>query len=191
MRATTIALVALASVYVFAQDDQPAPVKALGFAEGQVLPDREPDFDAGALLVFDTAGAAGLDRVFVTGTRRTGVCKAVGQKNISNPNGDHYGLRHEAEADELAERVAVKLGRDHTEKMDFTSGGYAERNPDRWPVFARNGNATYVYWWRDADADPFHAVIVDVDYGTVSVGFEFKCFLAASADQDAAEAAEF
>ena len=189
--AIVAALFVLAEAQTFAQDDATAPAKALGFTEGQMLPDREPALDGGALLVFDSPGAAGLDRVLVTGTRAAGVCKVAGLKNISNPQGDNFGLHHEAEADELAERVAVKLGRGHTRKMDVKFGGYAERNPDRWPVFARNGNATDTYYWADADAEPFHGVVVDVEYGTVSVTFEFKCFLAAKAEQDAAEAVEF
>ena len=147
-----------------------------GFAQGDVVPESERRIeDAGE--VWRTAiylNRSGFDVVRVVYTENQGVCKVVGRVVVASPNTDSYGLRHKAAADDVADRVAAKLGRPHSEKFEFVTGRFAERNPEHWPVAKRQENATYLFAWEDANAAPFSIVVVSVEYGYVEAQFAYK-----------------
>lgn len=192
MKTRTITMLfALAlAAHVLGED---AKMTVFGFAEGDVVPksDRRADDVGEVLRTAIYLDRAGFDSVLVLYTENQGTCKVVGIVDVDSPGADSYGLRHKAAADGVADRVAAKLGRPHSEKHEFVTGGFAERNPEHWPIHKRQDNATYTFWWEDADATPFSSVIVSADYGYVRASFEYKNFVECLAVRDAADAAEF
>ena len=191
MNARTITL--LLAVALAAQiHGEDAKMTVFGFAEGDAVPEderRAEDADD-VLRIAAYPGRAGFDAVHVVYTENQGVCKVAGIVDVDSPGADSYGVRHKAAADDVAGKVAAKLGRSHNKQNEVLVGGFAKRNPEHWPIHKRQDNATYSFSW-DSNVEPFSYVRVGAEYGYVRADFEYKNFAECLAERDAAEAAEF
>ena len=176
----TLALLVFGTAPAWGEDSAATPT-ALGYSEGQALPPDSELFEEGTIRIYEVEARAGMSNIFVLGTKQQGVCKVIGWMDVLNPRGDIYGIRHKSTVDELAERVAVKLGRAHTEKTDWNAG-----DPDEWwPMVLWKGNTMYAYIWKEGDASPFRTVLAEARHGGARVIFEFLNFVGCLAEQTA------
>lgn len=187
-KAIAAVAVALMATCLWAQDK---PLSVFGYTEGQALPDREPDVDVSGHLTYLMPGKAGFDVVKILGTHKTGICKVIGHKDVPNPRDDSFGLRHKAQATILVERVTAKLGAEPSGKFDIVVTGFAERNPDLWPISMSRGDIQWFVYWEEDAAKGYSAVAVELSLGNAKASFEFNCHEDAVEERKANEAAEF
>ena len=192
---TTIAILALmlANQLLGAEGASVEVPVALGFAQGDIIPeaDRDAEDARDAVRVATYPGKAGFDHISVVYTEGQGVCKVLATVLVDNANSDSYGTRHKAEADELIERVVKKVdGKQPSDSFDHNVDTLF-KDADEWVDALRRGNATYSAYWEDEDAVPFDTIVVRVGFGGATVAFEMANFSACLAEKEAADAAAF
>ena len=135
MKTTTLLAGLLAAAMAHGQTDTDAKPSALGVSEGDPVPaDARPYHDEGVLRTAVLSSVAGLHSRAVVYTAKQGVCKVLGYVEVDNPQGDSFGMRHKAAADDLVARVKDKLNASPTTEYDLNIDTLFDALGDGWAV---------------------------------------------------------